>query len=104
ATRAEGRTVGFVPTMGAFHEGHASLMRAARAHHDVVVVSLFVNPLQFSPSEDLARYPRDLDGDLAVAGAEGVDVVFAPPVEEMYPDFPAPPLTMVALAGLNGAL
>src|SRR5207248_2065218 len=95
---------GVVPTMGAFHEGHRSLMRAARAHHDVVVVSLFVNPLQFGPGEDLARYPRDLAGDLAVAAAEGVDVVFAPPVEEMYPDVPAPPLTTVSVAGLTGGL
>jgi pantoate--beta-alanine ligase len=81
-------TVGFVPTMGAFHEGHRSLMRAARANHELVVVSLFVNPLQFGPAEDLDRYPRDLDGDLAVAGLEGVDLVFAPPVGEMYPDGP----------------
>jgi pantoate--beta-alanine ligase len=109
AARAKGRTVGFVPTMGAFHEGHRSLMRAARAHHDVVVVSLFVNPLQFGPSEDLARYPRDLDGDVAVAAAEGVDIVFAPPVEEMYPDTGSspdgsPPLTTVSVAGLTGGL
>ncbi len=104
AIRAQGRTVGFVPTMGAFHEGHRSLMRAARANHDMVVVSLFVNPLQFGPSEDLDRYPRDLAGDLAVATAEGVDIVFAPPVDEMYPGFPAPPLTTVSVAGLTGGL
>ena len=101
AARGQGQTVGFVPTMGAFHEGHQSLMRAARAGHDTVVVSLFVNPLQFGPSEDLARYPRDFDGDLAVAAAEGVDVVFAPPVEEM---FPAPPATTVSVAGLTDGL
>ena len=104
AARAQGGTVGFVPTMGAFHEGHRSLMRAARAQHDTVVVSLFVNPLQFGPGEDLARYPRDLGGDLAVAAAEAVDVVFAPPVEEMYPGFPAPPLTTVSVAGLTDRL
>ena len=104
AIRAQGRTVGFVPTMGAFHEGHRSLMRAARANHDTVVVSLFVNPLQFGPTEDLDRYPRDLAGDLAAAGAEGVDIVFAPPVEEMYPGFPAPPLTTVSVAGLTDGL
>ena len=104
AARAQARTVGFVPTMGAFHEGHRSLMRAARGQHDLVVVSLFVNPLQFGPTEDLARYPRDLDGDLAVAAAEDVGVVFAPPVEEMYPGFPAPPLTTVAIAGLTDGL
>ena len=104
ADRAQGRTVGFVPTMGAFHEGHRSLMRAARAHHDTVVVSLFVNPLQFGPAEDLERYPRDLAGDLAVAAAERVDILFAPPVEEMYPGYPAPPLTTVSVAGLTAGL
>jgi pantoate--beta-alanine ligase len=109
AARAQGRTVGFVPTMGAFHEGHRSLMRAARAAHDVVVVSLFVNPLQFGPAEDLDRYPKDLSGDLAAAGAEGVDIVFAPPVEEMYPgtDFSSAgerPLTTVSVAGLTDGL
>src|SRR5206468_373010 len=104
-----GRTVGFVPTMGAFHEGHRSLMRAARANHETVVVSLFVNPLQFGPAEDLDRYPRDMAGDLAAAAAEGVDVVFAPPVGEMYPATDgspdgAPPLTIVSVAGLTEGL
>jgi pantoate--beta-alanine ligase len=94
--------VGFVPTMGAFHEGHRSLMRAARAAHDFVVVSLFVNPLQFGPTEDLDRYPRDLDGDLAVAAYEGVDLVFAPTVDEMYPD--GPPATTVHVEGLADGL
>ena len=103
AVRGRGATVGFVPTMGAFHDGHRSLMRAARAAHDTVVVSLFVNPLQFGPTEDLDRYPKDLEGDLAAAAAEGVDVFFAPPVEEMYPGFPAP-LTTVSVAGLTGGL
>jgi pantoate--beta-alanine ligase len=104
AARTHGRTVGFVPTMGALHEGHRSLMRAARAHHDTVVVSLFVNPLQFGPAEDLDRYPKDREGDLAAAGAEGVDIVFAPPVGEMYPGFPTPPLTTVSVAGLTEGL
>jgi pantoate--beta-alanine ligase len=104
AVRADGRSVGLVPTMGAFHEGHRSLMRAARGRDDAVVVSLFVNPLQFGPAEDLDRYPRDLAGDLAVAAAEGVDVVFAPPVREMYPGWPAPPLTTVSVAGLTDGL
>jgi pantoate--beta-alanine ligase len=107
--RSLGRTVGFVPTMGAFHDGHRSLMRAARASHDTVVVSLFVNPLQFGPAEDLDRYPKDLAGDLAVATAEGVDIVFAPPVEEMYPAADgsprgAPPLTTVSVSGLTEGL
>jgi pantoate--beta-alanine ligase len=85
AARSAGRTVGFVPTMGAFHDGHVSLMRRARDDRDDVVVSIFVNPLQFGPGEDLSRYPRDEDRDLSIAGQLGVDVVFAPSVEEMYP-------------------
>ncbi len=86
ATRARGERVGFVPTRGYFHEGHRSLMRAARADSDLVVVSLFVNPTQFGPNEDLDRYPRDLDGDAAAAAAEGVAVLFVPSVAEIYPD------------------
>jgi pantoate--beta-alanine ligase len=72
--------------MGAFHEGHLALIRAARAENDVVVVSIFVNPSQFGAGEDLARYPRDLARDAALAGQNGVDVLFCPPVEEMYPE------------------
>jgi pantoate--beta-alanine ligase len=83
--RADGRSVGLVPTMGAFHEGHRSLMRRARAECDVVVVSLFVNPLQFRDPADLAAYPRDEERDVETAERLGVDVVFAPSVEEMYP-------------------
>ena len=75
----------FVPTMGALHEGHASLIRAAVAHGDPVVVSDFVNPTQFGPGEDYARYPRDLDGDAAIAEAAGADVLYAPAVDEVYP-------------------
>jgi pantoate--beta-alanine ligase len=90
--------------MGAFHDGHRSLMRAARTNHDTVVVSLFVNPLQFGPAEDLERYPKDLTGDMAAAAAEGVDIVFAPPVEEMYPGFPERPLTTVSVDGLTDGL
>ena len=79
--------VGFVPTMGALHEGHASLMRVARERVDggPLVVSIFVNPLQFGPNEDLDRYPRTLDADLGVCAQEGVDIVFAPDVDEVYP-------------------
>ncbi len=78
--------VGFVPTMGFLHEGHLSLMRRARAENASVVASIFVNPTQFGPSEDLERYPRDLKRDLALLTDEGVDVVFAPETAEMYPD------------------
>lgn len=84
--RRSGERIAFVPTMGALHEGHASLVRTAReATAGPVVVSIFVNPMQFSPTEDLDRYPRTLDADLALCAAEGVDVVLAPSVEEMYP-------------------
>jgi pantoate--beta-alanine ligase len=78
--------VGLVPTMGALHNGHRALLRAARAECDRVIMSLFVNPTQFGPGEDLDRYPRDEPGDRAIAAAEGVDEVYAPAVEDMYPD------------------
>ncbi|GGH64241.1 pantoate--beta-alanine ligase [Rothia aerolata] len=78
-------TLGYVATMGAFHTGHATLLRRAREQNDVVVVSIFVNPLQFGPDEDFDRYPRDLNADVAVAVEAGVDFVFAPSVEEIYP-------------------
>jgi pantoate--beta-alanine ligase len=89
--------VGFVPTMGALHEGHASLMRVAREHvgDGPVVASVFVNPLQFGAGEDLDRYPRTLDLDLKICEQEGVDVVFAPAVEEVYPGWPAQPSVTV---------
>jgi pantoate--beta-alanine ligase len=82
----EGRLVGLVPTMGALHEGHLSLLRAARERCKVVVMSLFVNPTQFRPGEDLASYPRNEAADAELAAAEGVDLVYAPGVEEVYPE------------------
>jgi pantoate--beta-alanine ligase len=97
AARAEGRTVGLVPTMGALHAGHASLMARAAAECDVVAVSIFVNPLQFGDSSDLDHYPRTLAEDLERCGALDVDVVFAPSVIEMYPDWPEPPSTLVSV-------
>jgi pantoate--beta-alanine ligase len=99
--RSAGRTIALVPTMGYFHEGHLSLMRGARERSDVVVVSLFVNPAQFGPGEDLATYPRDEERDAELAAAEGVDYLFAPAAEEVYPPgFD----TTVAVGGLTEVL
>ena len=95
------RPVGLVPTMGFFHDGHLSLMRAARAANATVVVSLFVNPAQFGPNEDLEAYPRDEAHDLELAAAQGVDIVFAPSVEEVYP---AGFATSVEVGGLTEPL
>jgi len=99
--RRSGRTIGLVPTMGAFHEGHLSLMRRARGECDVVVVSLFVNPTQFNESRDLDVYPRDEDRDAARAQELGVDVLFAPAVAEVYPTGFA---TTVSVGGLTETL
>ncbi|MBV8303390.1 MAG: pantoate--beta-alanine ligase [Acidimicrobiia bacterium] len=85
AARVAGKSVGLVPTMGYLHEGHASLIRRSAAECNVTAVTVFVNPLQFGVSEDLASYPRDLDRDVSIAEAAGAAVVFAPPVQEMYP-------------------
>ena len=93
--------MGLVPTMGAFHDGHLSLMRAARAASDLVVVSLFVNPTQFGANEDLGAYPRDEARDAALAEAEGVDILFAPTASEIYPDGFA---TNIHVAGLTDVL
>jgi pantoate--beta-alanine ligase len=101
AERAAGRRVGFVPTMGYLHDGHASLIRQARARSDVVVVSIFVNPLQFGAGEDLDAYPRDLGGDSRLAEANGADLLFTPAVDEMYP---APVQTTVSVAGVSEPL
>ena len=101
AARRAGRSVGLVPTMGAFHAGHHALMRSAREQHDQVVVSLFVNPAQFDEASDLAAYPRSEANDAAEAADLGVDVLFAPPVSEVYPDGFA---TTVSVAGLAEVL
>ena len=96
--RGRGRRIGFVPTMGYLHEGHLRLVDEARRHAELIVMSIFVNPLQFGPTEDLARYPRDLDGDAAKAEARGVDVLFVPDGREIYPDPPRVVVTPRALA------
>jgi pantoate--beta-alanine ligase len=101
AARHAGLRVGFVPTMGALHEGHLSLVRVARAAADTVMTSIFVNPTQFGPNEDLAKYPRSLERDREWLEREGVDVLFAPAVEEMYP---AGPATWVTVEGLSDKL
>ncbi|MEV0344065.1 pantoate--beta-alanine ligase [Nocardia sp. NPDC050713] len=86
ALRGVGRTIGLVPTMGALHEGHLEIVRRAKRTNQVVIVSIFVNPLQFGANEDLDKYPRTLDADVELLRAEGVDLVFAPSVSDMYPD------------------
>ena len=101
--RAAGRVVGLVPTMGALHEGHISLITRAREECDVVAVSIFVNPLQFGDPEDIAHYPRTLEHDLEVCAASGADVVFVPSVAEMYPSWPAAPSTTVTVRGVSEA-
>jgi pantoate--beta-alanine ligase len=101
ADRRAGRTIGLVPTMGALHAGHLALLAEARGRCDLVVMSLFVNPAQFRPGEDLSSYPRDEAGDLALAEAEGVDIVYAPDESEVYPEGFA---TRVEVAGLTEVL
>lgn len=101
AERSAGRTVGLVPTMGYLHEGHASLMDRASAECDVAATTIFVNPLQFGANEDLSTYPRDLDGDRALADAHRVEYLFVPPAEEMYP---GPVLTSITVAEVSDGL
>ncbi len=105
SVRSEGRTIGLVPTMGFLHEGHLSLVRRARLECDVVAVSIFVNPTQFGPNEDLDRYPRDEAGDRAKCEAAGVDVLFIPTASGMYPDAPSVFITVEAITDvLEGAV
>ena len=101
AARAHGQSVGLVPTMGAFHEGHLSLMREARTGADLVVVSLFINPTQFGPNEDLTAYPRDEQRDATLAEQQGVDILFAPEPAEIYPDGFA---TSIHVSGITDVL
>ncbi|MBX4934308.1 pantoate--beta-alanine ligase [Rhizobium bangladeshense] len=101
ALRRQGRTVGLVPTMGYLHAGHMKLVARARAENDIVVVSIFVNPLQFGPAEDLSKYPRDLERDAAMLKQAGVNFLFSPGVEDMYP---RPMQTVVDLPDLGGEL
>ena len=101
AARHSGKRLGFVPTMGALHEGHLSLVRAAQAKCDLVAVSIFVNPLQFGPSEDLAKYPRTFERDRELLEKEGVDILFAPAAGEMYP---SGAVTYVTVEGLSEKL
>lgn len=99
--RKQGKVIGFVPTMGYLHEGHLSLVRRAQKHSDYVVVSIFVNPLQFGPKEDLSRYPRDFERDERLLKKVGTDVIFLPSAREMYP---TQPLTLVELSALSKPL
>ena len=99
--RAEKKCIGLVPTMGALHEGHLSLVRAAKSHCSAVVVTIFVNPTQFGPNEDFAKYPRTFDADCALLEKEAVDVIFAPEASEIYP---ASASTVVEVAGISDRL
>ncbi len=99
--RRDGRRIALVPTMGYLHDGHVSLLKLGRDRADALVLSIFVNPIQFGPSEDLARYPRDLDGDLAKARGAGVDIAFLPTDEGMYPE---PPTTRIQVGEVSDGM
>src|SRR5579872_1231839 len=101
AVRKNSKRLGLVPTMGALHEGHLSLVRAARDKSDIVAVSIFVNPTQFGPNEDFAKYPRNLENDCALLELDRVDVVFVPSVDDMYP---AGAITWVTVEGMSDRL
>ena len=101
AVRQRGQSLGLVPTMGALHAGHIALVRAARAQCDVVAASIFVNPTQFGPNEDFAKYPRTFEQDCALLEREGVDLIFAPTAEDMYP---AGASTFVLVEGVSDRL
>lgn len=104
SAKAEGQTVGLVPTMGSLHEGHLTLMRQARKKQGFVIATLFVNPLQFGPNEDFAIYPRDLERDRTMAESTGIDVLFSPSVEEMYPAGNGKCLTFVDVNAITEVL
>jgi pantoate--beta-alanine ligase len=99
--RKQGKAIGLVPTMGFLHEGHLSLMREARQACDIVVASIFLNPTQFGPNEDLSRYPRDIEGDSKKCGSSGVDILFIPETKEMYPEKPT---VFVSVEGVSDIL
>lgn len=100
--KKKGKSIGFVPTMGYLHEGHLSLAKKAKAENDIVIMSIFVNPLQFGPKEDYGAYPRDLERDASLAQKVGVDLIFAPQVDEMYTSYPQ--ATIVDVKGLTAYL
>src|SRR5438067_13931397 len=102
AARAAGKQVGFVPTMGALHEGHLSLVRVAKGRCDVVAASIFVNPTQFGPNEDFSKYPRSFERDRGLLENEGVELLFVPSVEEMYPEGAV--VTFVTVEGMSERL
>jgi len=102
--RSQGQTIGFIPTMGSLHKGHRSLIANARSYCDRTIVSIFVNPTQFSPGEDFADYPRNIDSDQLALIEDGVDALFLPGVEDLYPHGANNTTTMVSIAGLNKQL